>query len=139
MQQKIFEPFTRVGPLSDSRGEASLGLGLALVKQLVELHGGRISVESRGAGTGSEFLVRLPVESVLSDEPSAPETKPAATSHSRPIVLVEDNSDVARTIVIALEGAGYRATVFPDASSALAGLLDLKPHAILLDIGLPDM
>ena len=140
MLQKIFEPFTRVGPLSDSRGEASLGIGLALVKRLVELHGGRISVESGGPGTGSEFLVRLPMEPTLSDQPPAPETKPAFTlRRSRSIVLVEDNSDVAGTIVVALKQAGYRVTLFADAFSALAGLSDLQPHAILLDIGLPGM
>jgi len=140
MLQKIFEPFTRVGPLSDSRGEASLGIGLALVKRLVELHGGRISVESSGPGTGSEFLVRLPMQPTLSDQPPAPETKPAFTlRRSRSIVLVEDNSDVAGTIVVALKQAGYRVTLFADAFSALAGLSDLQPHAILLDIGLPGM
>ena len=140
MLQKIFEPFTRVGPLSDSRGEASLGIGLALVKRLVELHGGRISVESSGPGTGSEFLVRLPMQPTLSDQPPAPETKPAFTlRRPRSIVLVEDNSDVAGTIVVALKQAGYRVTLFADAFSALAGLSDLQPHAILLDIGLPGM
>jgi len=140
MLQKIFEPFTRVGPLSDSRGEASLGIGLALVKRLVELHGGRISVESSGPGTGSEFLVRLPMQPTLSDQPPAPERKPAFTlRRSRSIVLVEDNSDVAGTIVVALKQAGYRVTLFADAFSALAGLSDLQPHAILLDIGLPGM
>lgn len=140
MLQKIFEPFTRVGPLSDSRGEASLGIGLALVKRLVELHGGRISVESGGPGTGSEFSVRLPMEPALSDQPPVPETKPALTlRRSRSIVLVEDNSDVAGTIVVALKQAGYRVTLFADAFSALAGLSDLQPHAILLDIGLPGM
>ena len=140
MLQKIFEPFTRVGPLSDSRGEASLGIGLALVKRLVELHGGRISVESSGPGTGSEFLVRLPMQPTLSDQPPAPETKPAFTlRRSRSIVLVEDNSDVAGTIVVALKQAGYRVTLFADAFSALAGLSDLQPHAILLDVGLPGM
>jgi PAS domain S-box-containing protein len=140
MQQKIFEPFTRVELLSDSRGEASLGLGLALVKQLVGLHGGSISVESPGPGLGSEFSVRLPVEPVLSDEPSAAEAKPALTPrHSGSIVLVEDNSDVAGAILVALKQAGYRVTIFTDALSALAGISHFKPHAILLDIGLPDM
>ena len=140
MQQKIFEPFTRVGPLSDSRGEASLGIGLALVKRLVELHGGTISVESAGPGTGSEFLVRLPLEPALSDQRSAPETKPAPPLRpSRSVVLVEDNFDVARTMVVALEQAGYQVVLFRDAFSALAGLSDLKPDAILLDIGLPGM
>jgi PAS domain S-box-containing protein len=140
MQQKIFEPFTRVEPLSDSRGEASLGIGLTLVKQLVELHGGRISVASRGPGTGSEFLVRLPLEPAPCDQPCVPETNSALTlRRSRSIVLVEDNSDVAHTIVLALEQAGYRVTLFVDAFSVLTGLSDLRPHAILLDIGLPGM
>lgn len=139
MLQKIFEPFIRVGPLSESRGEASLGIGLALVKQLVELHGGSISAESRGPGTGSEFLVRLPLEPALPDQPWAPPSKPRVTLCAHSIVLVEDNSDVARTMAIALEQAGYRVTVFADAFSALAGLSDLKPHAILFDLGLAGM
>jgi signal transduction histidine kinase/ActR/RegA family two-component response regulator len=138
MHQTIFQPFTRVEPFSDSRGEASLGIGLALVKQLVELHGGRISVESGGSGTGSEFVVRLPLESAPSDQSASPEAKPAL-GLSRSIVLIEDNSDVAGTMVIALEKAGYRVTLFEDAFSTLAGISDLKPHAILLDIGLPGM
>jgi CheY-like chemotaxis protein len=139
MLQKIFEPFIRIGPFADSRGEANLGIGLTLVKQLVELHGGKISVKSRGPGTGSEFLVRLPIEPALSDQPSRPETRAAVTLHSRSILLVEDNSDVAGTIAIALERGGYRVTAFADAFSTLAGVYDLKPHAVLLDIGLPGM
>ena len=140
MQQKIFEPFTRVEQLSESRGEASLGIGLALVKRLVELHGGNISVESEGPGSGSEFLVRLPLEPALPDQPFAPEANPApALRSSGLIVLIEDNRDVASTIAIALKQAGYQLKLFTDASSALAGLADLKPHAVLLDIGLPDI
>jgi PAS domain S-box-containing protein len=140
MQQKIFEPFTRVEQFADSRGEASLGIGLTLVKRLVELHLGKISVESGGAGSGSEFVVRLPLERAQFDQPSALETKcEHASRRSHSIVLVEDNADVARTIAVALEQAGYQVTFFADALSALAGLADLKPHAILLDIGLPGM
>ena len=142
MQQKIFEPFTRVEPLTDSRGTASLGIGLALVKHLVELHGGTISVESSGPDMGSEFVVRLPLETASSDQShqsDVPEAKPIPASRSRLIVMVEDNSDVAGTIVIALERAGYQVRLFPDAFSALTELSDLKPHAILLDIGLPGM
>jgi PAS domain S-box-containing protein len=140
LQQKIFEPFTRVEPFADSRGEASLGIGLALVKQLVELHGGTISVESGGPGMGSEFLVRLPLEPVASDRLTVLEAKSVSTSRrSRLIVIVEDNPDVAGAMVIALERAGYQVTVFIDAVSALAGLSRLKPHAVLLDIGLPGM
>jgi CheY-like chemotaxis protein len=89
---------------------------------------------------GSEFLVRLPLEPALSDQPSAPETKPAPTlRRSRSVVLIEDNFDVAGTMVVALEQAGYQVALFRDAFSAMAGLSDLQPHAILLDIGLPGM
>lgn len=140
MLLKIFEPFTRVEPLSDSRGEASLGIGLTLVKRLVELHGGTVAVESGGSGKGSEFSVRLPIEPVRPNQLSDRETKPALTGRrAHSIVFVEDNSDVARPIVVALEQSGCHVTLFADAFSTLAGVSDLKPQAILLDIGLPGM
>ena len=140
MQQKIFEPFIRVEPIWNSRGEASLGIGLALVKRLVELHGGKISVMSGGPGTGSEFSLRLPIQPVPSDQPSAPEMKPMSPLRcSRSVVVVEDNPDVAHPIGVALEQAGYRVRLFGEAPSALAELPNLKPHAILLDVGLPGM
>jgi CheY-like chemotaxis protein/two-component sensor histidine kinase len=139
MQQKIFEPFTRVGPLTGSRGEASLGIGLALTKQLVELHEGTISVQS-DVGRGSEFVVRLPLKPAPADKSFVPESTPShPTQYSGSIVLVEDNADVAVAMGIALKQAGYRVTLFADAASALAGLSDGNPNAILLDIGLPDM
>jgi CheY-like chemotaxis protein/anti-sigma regulatory factor (Ser/Thr protein kinase) len=140
MQQKIFEPFTRIEPFSESHGEASLGIGLALAKRLVELHGGTIVVESSGPGMGSAFVVRLPLESAAPDQPAVGETKPVSTSrHSRLIVVIEDNSDMAAAMLVALERAGYRVTRFGNAFSALAGLSTLKPYAVLLDIGLPGM
>jgi PAS domain S-box-containing protein len=140
MQQKIFEPFTRLESVLDSPGEASLGIGLSLVKQLVELHHGSISLESGGPGLGSEFVVRLPLEPAALDQPVAPEPEPLSISQrSGLIVLVEDNRDLAEVMVITLEDAGYRVKLFGDALSALEGVSDLKPYAILLDIGLPSM
>jgi two-component system CheB/CheR fusion protein len=140
MHQKIFEPFVCVEPRIDSGGEASLGIGLALTKQLVELHGGRIGVECGGTGMGSEFWVRLPLRPAPSDEPSAPAPKsPLMSQASGSVTLVEDNPDVARSLALALERAGYRVTHFADPLSALEGLSHSQPNAILLDIGLPGM
>ncbi len=140
VQARIFEPFTRGLHDGDSHGEASLGIGLALVKQLTELHGGRVSVSSAGPGRGSEFEVRLPQKKT----PHAPSAEKQAAPAFRArrelaIVLVEDNPDVARTLAIALEQAGHKVSHFADGPSALSGLSDLKPDAALIDIGLPGM
>jgi CheY-like chemotaxis protein len=87
---------------------------------------------------GSKFSVRLPLEPGLPDQTSSPEAQDApAFACPRSIVLVEDNPDVAQPLMLALEHAGYRVTLFTDAVSAIAGLSDLKPDAVLLDIGLP--
>lgn len=138
--QRIFEPFTRGRNIRDSYGEASLGIGLALVKKLVELHEGKISVESGGAGMGSEFTVRLPLVAPQSRHPivTEPKSKPA-TQRARRIVIVEDNPFVTTSMKIALEQAGHEVHVFPDGYRALAGVPGLKPDAVILDIGLPGM
>jgi PAS domain S-box-containing protein len=138
-QQKIFEPFVRGPSTASSYGEASLGLGLALVKHLTELHGGTISVESGGAGLGSEFTVRFPLISpsgrAVVDEP-----KPAASPHRlQSIVIVEDNPSVGVALKVALEQAGHSVHLFADAPSTLAGVLSLKPDAFLIDISLPGL
>lgn len=138
--QAIFEPFTSGNNARDSYGEASLGIGLALVKQLVELHGGRISVESGGAGMGSEFIVRLPLITPRSSQATASEPKSTpATKRALSIVIVEDNPVVATSMKMALEQAGHRVHVFSDGPSTLAGVDGLKPDAFVLDIGLPGM
>jgi len=139
MQKTIFEPFARV-ETAGSNGEAGLGIGLALVKRLAELHGGTVSVESGGAGTGSEFTVRLP----LVEPPPVPRgisnAGPAPRSqHALSLVVVEDSPDVAQTLALGLEKAGHHVTVFADGPSALLGLRALRPDAVLLDIGLPVM
>jgi PAS domain S-box-containing protein len=139
MQKEIFEPFTRM-EMAGQSAEPGLGIGLAMVKRMVELHGGTVLVQSEGAGRGSEFVVRLPVVPVPSDQPTAFEAKPAPRSrHALAIALVEDNPDVAQTLVIALEQAGHRVRLFTDGSSALAGLSRPRPDAVVLDIGLPGM
>jgi PAS domain S-box-containing protein len=137
---EIFEPFTREARAFDSYGEASLGIGLALVKQLVELHGGKISVESRGAGMGSLFTVRLPLVRSKPRKPAAAGPKPALSSRGpRSVILVEDNPTVASPMKVALDQAGHHVHVFPDGPTALCGVAGLRPDVVILDIGLPGM
>jgi PAS domain S-box-containing protein len=134
-QQKIFQPFERGRKTDLGYGEASVGLGLALVKQLTELHGGSVSVESGGAGRGSEFTVRLPLVAAPAE---VPRPTPAFW-RMRSIVIVEDNPSVGSTLQVALKQAGHSVQLFADGSSALASLSDLKPDVVLIDIGLPGM
>ncbi len=139
MQKKIFEPFVRVEATGQS-AEAGLGIGLALVKQLVELHGGRVSAESGGPGMGSEFVVRLPLVQAPSAQAALIEADPAPRARrALSIVLVEDNPDVAATLAIVMEQAGHKVRVFKDGPSAVSGLSRLKPNVAVLDIGLPVM
>jgi PAS domain S-box-containing protein len=135
-QRKIFDPFARSPRTTLGYGEASVGLGLALVKQLTELHGGTISVESGGTGLGSEFTVRLPL---LTPAPAETPTPGAHIRTRRSIVVAEDNPSVAETLQAALELAGHSVSVFSDGPSTLAGVSTLKPDVILIDIGLPGM
>jgi CheY-like chemotaxis protein len=139
MQAVIFEPFARVLAAGES-APAGVGIGLALVKRLAELHGGTASVESSGPGTGSEFVVRLPLVEPPSAPPEASEAGPRPRARrGLSIVVAEDNPDVAQSLAIALEQAGHRVQLFADGPSALSGLASLKPAAVLLDIGLPGM
>ena len=135
-QQKIFDPFVRGPKTALGYGEASIGLGLALVKKLTELHGGTVSVESAGAGLGSEFTVRLP----LVTPPPAEVPAPARESRrTQSIAIVEDNPSVAVALQAALEQAGHSVSLFADGPSTLAALSTLTPDVFLIDIGLPGM
>ena len=136
MNEMIFEPFTRAERAGES-AEAGVGVGMALVKHLVELHGGTVRAESGGPGAGSEFVVRLP----LVEPPPAGRRERSARNSRSPlsVAVVEDNPDVAQSLEILLEQAGHRVTLFEDGLSALSGLARLKPAVVLLDIGLPGM
>jgi PAS domain S-box-containing protein len=139
LRQKIFEPFVRGSRTEFGYGEASVGLGLALVKQLAELHGGTISVESGGPGLGSVFTLRLPLVAPPFDS-LREEPQPAHESHrAQSIVIVEDNPSVAAALEAALGQAGHSVHLFADGPSTLAGVSAVKPDALLIDIGLPGM
>ena len=132
----VFDMFSQLEPALD-RSQGGLGIGLALVKGIVTLHGGAIRAASDGVGLGSEFLVRLP----LSDEGIAAKADDAASGSvgALRILVVDDNADAADTMVMALELLGCEAKAVYTATDGLAALDVFKPQAALLDIGLPDM
>jgi PAS domain S-box-containing protein len=121
--------------------QGGLGVGLNLVKRLVELHGGRVGAESAGAGQGSRFTVRLPLaQQALPPPPSVPDdAKPAfdAAGGLR-VLVVDDNVDAAQMLGALLEMTGHAVSVAHDGASALALARQQQPNVALLDIGLPD-
>jgi signal transduction histidine kinase len=136
----IFAMFSQVVPALE-RSQEGLGIGLSLVRGLVELHGGKVEARSEGVGTGSEFIIRLPVALTL---PPAPEkTKDeAGKSHTRTarrILIVDDNRDTADSMARLLKLRGYETRTAYDGLEAVQIALSFQPAAILLDIGLPKM
>jgi PAS domain S-box-containing protein len=138
--ETIFEMFSQVEEtLERSRG--GLGIGLTLVKRLVELHGGAITAHSPGLGRGSRFVVRLPVASGR-PEGAAPETaasESAAAAPSRRVLVVDDNRDSADSLAAWLELNGHRARIAYDGVEAVEAAESFRPDVVLLDIGLPRM
>jgi signal transduction histidine kinase len=134
---RIFRMFSQVHPTMD-RSQGGLGIGLALAKGLVELHGGTIEAASAGLGHGSEFTVRLPVTS----NPCSPELNcaaaPGPTRVTRRRVLVaDDNRDSAETLAMLLRVDGHEVVIAHDGSAALAAFASFAPDVVLLDIGMP--
>jgi CheY-like chemotaxis protein len=123
-----------------SRSKGGLGIGLCLVKKLVELHGGDIEAKSKGAGQGSEFVVRLPmvVESTSSQKCSGEPDKPAPNSGMR-ILVVDDNRDAAATLAMMLRISGNEVRSAHDGGEAVRAADEFRPQVVLLDIGLPIM
>jgi PAS domain S-box-containing protein len=133
---RLFEPFSQAEATLD-RTRGGLGLGLALVRRLAELHGGSATARSGGAGLGAEFTVRVPL-STRSDDPARPAATPAAASGRR-VLVVDDNVDAAETLRDLLEFSGHAAAVAHDGPAALALARAFAPDAVLCDIGLPGM
>jgi len=137
---RVFEPFLQVDHSLD-RSEGGLGIGLALVRSLVEMHGGRVEAFSDGPGHGSEFIVRLPFLRI-GKAPEAPEKSAQATGPStvrRKVLVVDDNRDGAESLQMLLELAGHEVRLAHDGEEALAKAESYRPEVILLDIGLPKL
>jgi CheY-like chemotaxis protein/two-component sensor histidine kinase len=136
---EMFELFAQ-GDRSIARSEGGLGIGLTIVKSLVELHGGSVVARSEGLGRGSEFTIRLPV--VHSGKPVShslpPEWSPQADGHSR-ILVVDDNKDTATGLARLLRLLGHETATAFDGPAAIEAAHRHQPEYILLDIGLPGM
>ncbi len=134
MIPRFFQPFSQADTTLNRR-LGGLGLGLALVKGLVETHGGTIDVSSGGKGAGAEFVVRLP----LAAAPARIEVAPAAAPRPRRILVIEDNLDAAESLRLALELGGHEVAVAHDGPQGIKRARELTPEVVLCDIGLPDM
>jgi PAS domain S-box-containing protein len=134
----LFEMFAQVDT-SLERSRDGLGIGLTLVKTLVEMHGGTVEARSQGLGRGSEFTVRLPVLSDALRPLSPPEVTKATRAVHRRILIVDDSEDGAESLAMLLELAGHETHKAHDGRTAIEAAERLRPDAILLDIGLPVM
>jgi PAS domain S-box-containing protein len=138
LQPQVFELFTQ-GRRSLDRSQGGLGIGLTIVKSLVEKHGGTISVRSNSGG--SEFTVRLPLSRVRTDGVRQVQgdagPRPVGTAHR--ILVVDDNEDARNSLGLLLELEGHRIAKATDGPTALALAVEFRPELVLLDIGLPGM
>ena len=140
----IFDLFTQAERTPD-RSEGGLGIGLTLVKRLVELHGGTVEALSEGLGSGAEFIVRLPTlasagrEQPMEKFPSRAPVAAPADARSLRILIVDDNVDAADSIAMLLTMEGHETRAVNTARAALLAVPDFQPEVVLLDIGLPEM
>jgi PAS domain S-box-containing protein len=138
--QNVFELFVQ-GKRAPDRSEGGLGLGLALVKKIVELHAGSVTADSKGIGQGSTFNVRLPVlqEQGRPGRPSLQESTLASPCRRASILLVDDNVDAANSLALLLQANGHSVTVKHDGADALQYAASAVPEIMLVDIGMPGM
>jgi two-component system CheB/CheR fusion protein len=133
---RLFEPFAQ-GDETLDRSRGGLGLGLALAKGLVELHGGAIEAHSDGVGRGSTFTVHLPLAARDAASPDA--GRAPATAPPRRILVVEDNVDAAETLRDLLRLSGHTVEIAHDGPAGIAGAAAFRPDLVLCDVGLPGM
>jgi PAS domain S-box-containing protein len=131
----VFEMFRQVRPGSSQGG---LGIGLALVERLVQMHGGTVEAYSEGIDRGAEFVIRLPA----ADSAEVSKQTEAATGENGRrlrVLVVDDNADLVEMLSIVVESAGHEVRKAMDGASAVSAALDFRPDVVLLDIGLPGM
>jgi CheY-like chemotaxis protein len=146
MLPRVFDLFTQVGKHLD-RAQGGLGIGLALVKRLAELHGGCVSAASAGTGQGSTFALRSPIRTEMPAEgeeppwpaPARPNPPAAGGERPRRVLVVDDNADAAESLAEWLALRGHHVQTARCAEEALAAAPQFRPEVVFLDIGLPGM
>lgn len=135
----MFELFVQGDQLDRTHG--GLGIGLTLVRSLVQLHGGTVDAHSEGPGSGSEFVIRLPASARDAPRPApATQPPPAGKAYQRKrVLIVDDDIDAADMLAQALQGAGHEVRKEHDGTSALVAATQFQPDVVLLDLGLPGM
>ncbi len=134
----VFDLFTQVGKHLD-RAQGGLGIGLALVKRLVEMHGGEVTVESPGPDRGSTFSVRMPLAPDAPVIPLSSNSIRAARGKSRRVLVVDDNADAAESLSELLALSGHKTETAQSGPEALSAAARFRPELVFLDIGLPGM
>jgi PAS domain S-box-containing protein len=138
---RVFDMFAQAHR-SAGRGQGGLGIGLTMVRSLVEMHHGSVEAHSAGPGQGSEFIVRLPLAAdhdVDDHVPQLGQARPSAPFHGQRILVVDDNRDAADTLGLLLESDGAEVRVVYDGRAALAMAETFLPTSVLLDLGMPGM
>jgi CheY-like chemotaxis protein/two-component sensor histidine kinase len=138
---RLFEIFSQVDSVID-RAEGGLGIGLALVKGLLALHGGTVEASSPGVGLGSTFVIRLPRSALVTEskqKAAATSTVPQSGDPHGKVLVVDDNRDAAETLAIVLGMFGHDVLIAHSGGQGLELGSQARPDAIILDIGMPDM
>jgi len=137
---RIFDVFSQETPPLD-RAQGGLGVGLSLVRGLVELHGGTINARSGGPGTGSEFVIRLPLAPSAELKASRPQKEEAMRVQSEPlrILVADDNQDSAESLALLLQMMGHEVRTELDGARAVETAQAFQPQVVLLDLGMPQL
>jgi PAS domain S-box-containing protein len=138
MLERLFETFSQADRTLD-RSRGGLGLGLALVKGLMDLHGGEVDAASAGLGRGSRFTLRLPLVDAVAVSPREPEEAAAPDRETGPrrVLVIEDNADAAESMQMLLELSGFEVETAMDGRAGLEAARRFQPDVVLCDIGLP--